>query len=214
MKIIRFALLILVQLSPIFVHINGDVVPEYKCDKEQTEDITVSAFGVAKLSKGCVLKNIGIEFDIKAMYAAVSKTPKNPVVIDISGSHFINSFIRVMNAKDISDLNTRGPLLFTMDKAVLTGITTLDIGGRRQLFKIPPHSRITIINSEMTKSVTAGSIDILMFDSLELVTNCSLEIANNVINMKSEGGNFMSVLQIAGSGMKISDKSSFTLRNN
>eukprot|EP00758_Cryptobia_borreli_P015255 Tbor_TRINITY_DN6004_c0_g3::TRINITY_DN6004_c0_g3_i2::g.10179::m.10179 len=107
MKIFRFALLILVQLSPIFVHINGEAVPEYKCVEEHTTgQITVSTFGVAKLSKGCVLSGNGITFDIKAMYEAASKTPKNPVVIDISGSHFINSFIGLMNARDIPDLST------------------------------------------------------------------------------------------------------------
>eukprot|EP00758_Cryptobia_borreli_P009315 Tbor_TRINITY_DN5469_c0_g1::TRINITY_DN5469_c0_g1_i4::g.25308::m.25308 len=78
MEIFRVALLLLLQLSPTFVHINGEVVPEYMCDTKQTGDVTVKG-ATAKLTKGCVVDAtegaFRIKFDLDAMYkAAASKT--------------------------------------------------------------------------------------------------------------------------------------------
>eukprot|EP00758_Cryptobia_borreli_P017477 Tbor_TRINITY_DN6195_c3_g2::TRINITY_DN6195_c3_g2_i2::g.22868::m.22868 len=123
MEIFRVALLLLLQLSPTFVHINGEDVPEYMCATKQTSDVTVKS-ATAKLTKGCVVgateRHISITFDLDAMYkAAASKTPNNPktpVAIDVSDAVFLKSNMELKNADRIRDLSTRGPLQFTMIK--------------------------------------------------------------------------------------------------
>eukprot|EP00758_Cryptobia_borreli_P009319 Tbor_TRINITY_DN5469_c0_g1::TRINITY_DN5469_c0_g1_i9::g.25315::m.25315 len=105
MEIFRVALLLLLQLSPTFVHINGEVVPEYTCTTKQTSGVTVNS-ATAKLTKGCVVEGtdkdkFGIKFDLDAMYKAaaskISNNPKTPVTISITDAVFINSYIQLIN---------------------------------------------------------------------------------------------------------------------
>eukprot|EP00758_Cryptobia_borreli_P017776 Tbor_TRINITY_DN6221_c4_g6::TRINITY_DN6221_c4_g6_i1::g.2035::m.2035 len=101
MKLFQLALLLLVQLSPIFVHGKVETVPVYECAKPQTESVTVSNAG-AQLTKGCEQRGNDITFDLKAMYAAAArKAPKTPVEISITEAAFINSYIKLTKAHDI-----------------------------------------------------------------------------------------------------------------
>eukprot|EP00758_Cryptobia_borreli_P011737 Tbor_TRINITY_DN5688_c3_g1::TRINITY_DN5688_c3_g1_i8::g.9405::m.9405 len=155
MKLFRFALLLLVQLSPILVHGNGEA--DYECKGALNEDQTVTSTN-AKLINGCVLNGKGITFDIGAMYkAAARKTPQpTAVVIDITDADFTDSTIKLINAEGIpSDINTQVPLLFTMSNSNMKGTSKLEFGekgekGKDKLFKLPPRSTLRIIDSHLT----------------------------------------------------------------
>eukprot|EP00758_Cryptobia_borreli_P009318 Tbor_TRINITY_DN5469_c0_g1::TRINITY_DN5469_c0_g1_i8::g.25313::m.25313 len=226
MEIFRVALLLLLQLSPTFVHINGEVVPEYTCTTKQTSGVTVNS-ATAKLTEGCVLDgtvagHIRITFDLDAMYkAAASKTtnnPKTPVTIDITDAVFIRSDLILSNADSIPEVGTPRPLQFTMIKTKINqkGRIYLSLGDEDKTFKLPPESRIRITESKMTISDTGISESSLFsFRSLELVGESSVEIADNEITMECKKCNTMAVFDLQRkSPMTISGKSSFTIRNN
>eukprot|EP00758_Cryptobia_borreli_P014996 Tbor_TRINITY_DN5979_c3_g1::TRINITY_DN5979_c3_g1_i3::g.18573::m.18573 len=214
MKIFQYAVLLLVQLSPIFVLGNGEAVPEYKCTQEETNNVTVKDAS-AQLTVGCVLKGKEITFDLKAMYeAAARKDPKpSAVVIDITQASFTDSYVKLINADEITgDITTQIPLLFTVNKSKMTGTSNLEFGTVDHLFVLPPHSRITIIDSELTIS-TENDHEIFTFHSLQLITGSSIDITRNVITMECKKNAVSSVFVATGT-IIISDKSSFTLRDN
>eukprot|EP00758_Cryptobia_borreli_P011733 Tbor_TRINITY_DN5688_c3_g1::TRINITY_DN5688_c3_g1_i1::g.9391::m.9391 len=162
MKLFRFALLLLVQLSPILVHGNGEA--DYECKGALNEDQTVTSTN-AKLINGCVLNGKGITFDIGAMYkAAARKTPQpTAVVIDITDADFINSYIKLTKAHDIHI--DAGPLLFTMSKSTMSGTSSLEFGDKETLFMMPANSRISIVDSQLTftSTITAAEFHAYMF---------------------------------------------------
>eukprot|EP00758_Cryptobia_borreli_P011739 Tbor_TRINITY_DN5688_c3_g3::TRINITY_DN5688_c3_g3_i2::g.9408::m.9408 len=225
MKLFPFAMLLLVQLSPIFVQGDDAVVDGYKCEETKTTSVLVDSVS-ANLTNGCVLdgtiKYIGAKFDLQAMYAAAAKKapniPNTPVVIDITEVLFINCYIRLFNAHLLTDLSASGPLLFTMIKSNMSGTYKLLFGSQSQPFKLPPNSRICISESkfsmELDVSYSAYKSSIFMLHGLQLV-NSSIEITDNVITMECKGCNMMSVFYLSSNGgMVVSDKSSFTLRYN
>eukprot|EP00758_Cryptobia_borreli_P009854 Tbor_TRINITY_DN5517_c3_g1::TRINITY_DN5517_c3_g1_i1::g.12569::m.12569 len=215
MKLFRFAMLLLVQLSPIFVHVNGEAVPEYKCNKEEIKGVVVKDAS-AQLTKGCVIKDVEIAFDLKAMYeAAAKKNPKaTAVVIGITEAVFIDSHIMLFNADGIpGDINTQVPLQFTMSKCNIKGSTKLEFGIEDSPIKLPPYSRIRIADSELAISTTETNHNIFTFHGLQLVTGSSLEISSNVITMAHEGYSNIAVF-VSNGPMIISGKSSFTVQSN
>eukprot|EP00758_Cryptobia_borreli_P011738 Tbor_TRINITY_DN5688_c3_g3::TRINITY_DN5688_c3_g3_i1::g.9392::m.9392 len=230
MKLFPFAMLLIVQLSPIYVQ--GDAVADFKCQEKSPNSYTIGhpirrvvpllvVSPSAKLSKGCIVEDKRVIFDLQAMYAAAKKTPNNPntpVVIDITEVLFINCYIRLFNAHLLTDLSASGPLLFTMIKSNMSGTYKLLFGSQSQPFKLPPNSRICISESkfsmELDVSYSAYKSSIFMLHGLQLV-NSSIEITDNVITMECKGCNMMSVFYLSSNGgMVVSDKSSFTLRYN
>eukprot|EP00758_Cryptobia_borreli_P014445 Tbor_TRINITY_DN5922_c2_g3::TRINITY_DN5922_c2_g3_i3::g.18622::m.18622 len=224
MELFRIALLLLVQLSPIFGHVEGVTVPGYECKSKEESSLFIQRAD-AYLTKGCVFGNTttgsGIMFDIGAMYRDAAAepikktppTPKNSVVISITEAEFINSFISLVNAHRIPNVDTQVPLQFTMIKTKMSGKSTIDLGTYNQIFKLPPNSRIRISESQLTISST-GSSELFQFFGLQLVTDSSIEITNNVITMACDGCDKMAVFILRDGPMIISGKSSFTLQNN
>eukprot|EP00758_Cryptobia_borreli_P015247 Tbor_TRINITY_DN6004_c0_g1::TRINITY_DN6004_c0_g1_i4::g.10175::m.10175 len=212
MKLFEFAILLLVQLSPIYVPVYGEAVSNYICQTPQSSDVTVRDAG-AQLTKGCALNSNDIKFDIKAMYG---KDPtKTSVKINISEADFLNSYIKLINSDNIPD--TQVPLLFTMSKSNMKGTFGLEFGSDGKVFKMPPNSRISIVDSKLdfSKTISDEMSYLFTFHGLQLVTSSSMEIAHNVITMECTGCDGVVIFNIPeGIEMMISNKSSFSLHGN
>eukprot|EP00758_Cryptobia_borreli_P017770 Tbor_TRINITY_DN6221_c4_g2::TRINITY_DN6221_c4_g2_i7::g.2037::m.2037 len=210
MKLFQVALLLLVQLSP-FVHGNSEA--DNKCVIPESGIVGVPD-NTAKLTK-CVQEGKGITFDLKAMYDA--KAAKTTVEISITEAAFINSYIKLTNGDNIPESEV--PLLFTMSKTKMSGTSSLEFGIKETLFKLPPKSSISIVDSQMTISLTSDSFYMFTFHGLQLVTKSSIEIARNVITMECTGCEGTGVFRLRqgkteSPGMVISGESSFTVKDN
>eukprot|EP00758_Cryptobia_borreli_P015253 Tbor_TRINITY_DN6004_c0_g2::TRINITY_DN6004_c0_g2_i3::g.10194::m.10194 len=89
----------------------------------------------------------------------------------------------------------------------MTGTSNLVFGNKDKPFKLPPNSRIRIIDSELTTSYTDTDIPVMFtFHRLQLVTDSSIEITRNVITVGCEGCANMDVF--VPTGMIVSGGSS------
>eukprot|EP00758_Cryptobia_borreli_P011734 Tbor_TRINITY_DN5688_c3_g1::TRINITY_DN5688_c3_g1_i4::g.9395::m.9395 len=202
---------------------NSNTIKDYKCTSPQYLDNTVLSSS-AKLTRGCVLNNSGITFHIRAMYEGIqhnTNTPKTPVVIGISETTFINSYIKIIDVNDTPDdiISTYGPLLFTMSKSNISGSSKIEFGSEKKILKLPPHSLLRIIDSYLSISSNTVVISpesyIFIFYNIELVTSSTIDISHNIIIMECKICSTAAVFYIPrNSNMKISNMSSFTLRDN